>query len=321
MSDEQQNVNVSTLDQKKTDAANLLETLEEISLPVVGHLFVARGGVTARVVGRDALVEGPDENSYLVRISDVAKALEPIRSALAAQTEPANPLSDAPILFGLEAQGHIPTVESMLRDGRDWPFIGRVIGWDGETAKSYYERYLARRGAPSAEKSNDLKTPGTARPTTQSVLQGVLDALWIAHDQEHSKLGVMLHDPQNTTTEREWQGGKVNGITTAINIVSDLIESGSNLAQSVDAHASPDTSSLLKPLEWRSLGADDREAAVADSVLGTWEIWRYPNCWTYIMKPGEHQGSPFEGTFEEAKLHLELAYQRRLAPALAGPAA
>jgi hypothetical protein len=51
---------------------------------------------------------------------------------------------DGPFLFGLEAQGHIPTVEAALAEGVDWREIGRRIGWDGETARTYYERYLAR---------------------------------------------------------------------------------------------------------------------------------------------------------------------------------
>ena len=52
--------------------------------------------------------------------------------------------SDQPVLFGLEAQGHIPTVEAALSEGTDWQEIGRRIGWDGETARQYYERHLAR---------------------------------------------------------------------------------------------------------------------------------------------------------------------------------
>lgn len=54
-------------------------------------------------------------------------------------------LADAPVAFGLEAQGHIQTIETMLADGADWQEIGRSINWDGETAKSYYERHLARK--------------------------------------------------------------------------------------------------------------------------------------------------------------------------------
>lgn len=66
----------------------LLTALENIELPVVGHLFVARGGATARITSHE-LANGPDESSYLVRLSDVTKALEPIRASLAA-TEGSN---------------------------------------------------------------------------------------------------------------------------------------------------------------------------------------------------------------------------------------
>ena len=50
------------------------------------------------------------------------------------------------VVFGLEAQGHIPTIEVALAEGADWKEIGRRINWHGETAKTYYERYLARSG-------------------------------------------------------------------------------------------------------------------------------------------------------------------------------
>lgn len=54
-------------------------------------------------------------------------------------------VGSTPIIFGLEAQGHIPTIEAALSEGADWQEIGRRIGWDGETAKSYYERHIARK--------------------------------------------------------------------------------------------------------------------------------------------------------------------------------
>lgn len=56
-------------------------------------------------------------------------------------------LADVPILFGLAAQGHLPTIETMLAAGSDWNEIGRRISWDGETARRYYERHLARSAA------------------------------------------------------------------------------------------------------------------------------------------------------------------------------
>lgn len=47
-------------------------------------------------------------------------------------------LDGAPVVFGLRAQGHIPTVRAMLRAGRSWDEIGREIGWDGDTARRYW---------------------------------------------------------------------------------------------------------------------------------------------------------------------------------------
>jgi hypothetical protein len=45
------------------------------------------------------------------------------------------------VVFGLRAQGHIPTIEQMLAEGASWNEIGKAIGWHGPTAKEYYERY------------------------------------------------------------------------------------------------------------------------------------------------------------------------------------
>ncbi|MCS4089956.1 hypothetical protein [Rhizobium sp. BK176] len=64
-------------------------------------------------------------------------------------------IPDGPILFGLEAQGHIPTVEAALNEGVDWKEIGRRIGWDGETARTYYDRHLARKQADNNSASED----------------------------------------------------------------------------------------------------------------------------------------------------------------------
>ena len=50
------------------------------------------------------------------------------------------------VRFGLEAQGHIPTIEFLLKVGASWATIGRKIGWHGPTAERFYLRYLARLG-------------------------------------------------------------------------------------------------------------------------------------------------------------------------------
>ena len=49
------------------------------------------------------------------------------------------------IQFGLEQQGHIPTVERMLAEGKTWDEIGDAIGWHGPTAEKFYDMYLKRK--------------------------------------------------------------------------------------------------------------------------------------------------------------------------------
>ena len=47
-----------------------------------------------------------------------------------------------PVRVGLVQQGHIKTIETMLKNNASWEEIGKVINWDGETAKKHYELYL-----------------------------------------------------------------------------------------------------------------------------------------------------------------------------------
>lgn len=51
---------------------------------------------------------------------------------------------DLPILVGLRQQGHLPTVERMLSEGRSWEEIGKAIGWDGGAAQRWYALERAR---------------------------------------------------------------------------------------------------------------------------------------------------------------------------------
>jgi len=48
--------------------------------------------------------------------------------------------------IGLESQGHLGTVESMLKDGKSWDEIGRAIGWIGYAAKDWYVRHHQDKG-------------------------------------------------------------------------------------------------------------------------------------------------------------------------------
>lgn len=52
---------------------------------------------------------------------------------------------NVPILFGLEAQGHIGTIEKMLAEGKNWDEIGNAIGWHGPTAEKYYINYTKKK--------------------------------------------------------------------------------------------------------------------------------------------------------------------------------
>ena len=54
-------------------------------------------------------------------------------------------LLNAPVRFGLVAQGHIATIEAMLAEGQGWEAIGDKIGWCPKTAEEHYQRYKARQ--------------------------------------------------------------------------------------------------------------------------------------------------------------------------------
>lgn len=110
-------------------------------------------------------------------------------------------------------------------------------------------------------------------------------------------------------------------IRCAIDVIKDLAEKNEklrgDLLMAYLKAPSPEAHLRVKPLEWRALAVTDRETAVADSILGKWEVWHFPGGGTYIMKPGEHQGTVYEDGYEEAKAYMERVYQRRIGPALA----
>ena len=58
---------------------------------------------------------------------------------------------NVPILFGLQAQGHIKTIEDMLSRGATWREIGNKIGWCAATAREHYERYCWEKGTWQSE--------------------------------------------------------------------------------------------------------------------------------------------------------------------------
>lgn len=58
---------------------------------------------------------------------------------------PTKELLNQRILFGLRAQGHVPTIEKMLAEGASWEEIGKAISWDPATAKDFYEREVLEK--------------------------------------------------------------------------------------------------------------------------------------------------------------------------------
>ena len=56
-----------------------------------------------------------------------------------------NEVLNVPFLFGLEAQGHIPTIEAMLAENHTWDEIGDKIQWEPKTAREYFEKWYWTR--------------------------------------------------------------------------------------------------------------------------------------------------------------------------------
>lgn len=52
------------------------------------------------------------------------------------------PLENAVVNFGLESQGHIPTILRMLQEGCTWDEIAKSVNWDRETLELWYCRWL-----------------------------------------------------------------------------------------------------------------------------------------------------------------------------------
>lgn len=59
-------------------------------------------------------------------------------------SEDMDKILNVPFVFGLVAQGHIPTIENMLKENKNWEEIGKAIGWCPKTAHEHYQSYLKR---------------------------------------------------------------------------------------------------------------------------------------------------------------------------------
>lgn len=90
------------------------------------------------------------------------------------------------VVFGLEAQGHIPTIEAEIKRWNDsykahfpddrepdmeydvdvWRGIGRLIGWDPFSAAMSYFRYLNKRRKESGPTSVKWNAVSDSPPST-----------------------------------------------------------------------------------------------------------------------------------------------------------
>lgn len=59
----------------------------------------------------------------------------------------------AKAVFGLKAQGHIPTIQQMLSENKTWDEIGTKIGWLPETAREHYTQILENEKATETTKT------------------------------------------------------------------------------------------------------------------------------------------------------------------------
>ncbi len=87
-----------------------VKALDDLVLPIAGTLFVARGAASAR--SYQEIVPHGDGYFYLVKIEDVAKALEPFRSALSAQVQDVADMPQSPWPASDWAIGRIKELEA-----------------------------------------------------------------------------------------------------------------------------------------------------------------------------------------------------------------
>jgi hypothetical protein len=85
-------------------------------------------------------------------------------------------LANAKVLFGLRAQGHIPTIERMLAVGEGWGAIGRAIGWEPAAAEQHYAEHL------DAEKRSKCPYCGSPMKSLERDADWGTRFLWINYE-------------------------------------------------------------------------------------------------------------------------------------------
>ena len=155
---------------------------------------------------------GPQKQPFSVnQIQAQTKAV--IKEMSESENELKLTLENTKVVFGLVAQGHIPKIESMLKEGKEWIEIGKAISRCPVTAKDYYERYLNKDNKMENEKTeeknitNQMKdnlngkriaisfdTTGSMRPAIEQVQQKLRDLVeMMSADIPDLKIGLIAH--------------------------------------------------------------------------------------------------------------------------------
>lgn len=58
---------------------------------------------------------------------------------MALQSRVVEELKDAPVAFGLEAQGHLTIIRQMLDSQASWAEIAKQVGWDEITLRAHWQ--------------------------------------------------------------------------------------------------------------------------------------------------------------------------------------
>lgn len=98
-------------------------------------------------------------------------------------------LLDTPVVFGLRAQGHIPTIKKMLAAGRSWDAIGKEIGWDPDTAQRHYESDARDRLQVVAGELRGYRFSYGTERDLQNAIAEILRERWVVIDEHRLERG------------------------------------------------------------------------------------------------------------------------------------
>lgn len=163
-----------------------------------------------------------------------------------------------PFVFGLEAQGHIPTVERMLAEDATWDEIGKAIGWHGPAVADFFARYALRTIAQLREElaAANKRTPEGFCPPCGDLWDATLTAI--------TNRAVEIQDKYDFTDEIGAKGVSVMAALRVIDVnvarLQHELATTNERAEKdrLDLHTAPGSVSDLKRLGERQIDERDR---------------------------------------------------------------